>query len=380
MFKKCKFGNDFVDLVIGYCNIYSAFKWILHKYIRNEIMQPSLLSPSRSQLSTRTKTSLIATLGVILLSNTVLAESYQSFSSLGYSQDKRDFTIQNFDVITVNGVDAITPAPDDYYKWESNSLKLSSQYFFDERKALGPLNEFDYINTSSNIYASINSGNNKSVTSRLDGFNWDTDSNNIAIGGQWITHDFIIGAGYNYFKYDGTGTKSNSDKSKHSNSDKVYTASLGYFLLDDLVIRADYSDGGKGDDYFSYSAKYNWQLAGADYVGFTYNVNEDFDIHQLSTRYFVAIADESYFVLGGAYTLDKSDNVFADDYWGINSSYYFNSQTSVSASYDENNDYEISARYFINNNYAVQAGYNSSDNDKDNFDSDGFNLSISAQF
>jgi hypothetical protein len=305
------------------------------------------------------KFSIVPSLAAILLSNTVLAESYQSFSAINYSHNKSSFNRTN-----VNDEN------------KSDSISLSSQYFFDERQALGPLNEFDYINKASNVYAYLSNSDSEYSASYNDQ-NYSTDDNNqnVSIGGQWITHNVIVGASYSHHRYDVTTNDYSFDM-----SDNYYSASLGYFLLDDLVVRADYNDGGDGDDFFSYSARYNWQLAGTDYIGFSYNVDEDFDIHQLSSRYFVSLTDESYLVLGGNYTFDNRDNWLADDTWSINSSYYFNTKTSVSVYYGEDDYYGVNANYFINNNYAVNLGYNSVNNDKDEAESDGYHLGFTAQF
>ncbi len=305
------------------------------------------------------KLSIVSSLAAILLSNTVLAESYQSFSALNYSHNKSSFNRTN-----ANNEN------------KSDSISLYSQYFFDERQALGPLSEFDYINKASNLYASLSNSDSESSASYNDqNYSADDNNQNVSIGGQWITHNVIVGASYSHHRYDVTTNDYSFDM-----SDNYYSASLGYFLSDDLVIRADYFDGGGGDDYFSYSASYNWQLAGTDYIGFSYNVDEDFDIHQLSSRYFVSLTEDSYLVLGGNYIFDNSDNWHADDTWSINSSYYFNTKTSVSVYYGKDDYYGVSANYFINSNYAVNLGYNSIANDKNEADSDGYHLGFTAQF
>lgn len=311
----------------------------------------------RSQLSHLAKFSIAPTLAAILLSNAVLAESYQSFSAINYSHNKSSF----------GSTDYRTES-------KSDSFALYSQYFFDERQALGPLNEFDYINKSSNFYASLSNGE---ASASYNGNNVYGNSNQkqLNIGGQWITHKIIVGASYSHSRSDLTFDNYTSD-----NSDNYYSASLGYFLLDDLVVRADYNDGGDGDDSFSYAASYNLQLDNTDYIGFSYNVDEDFDIHQLSSRYFLGLSEDSYLVLGGDYTVDNSDDYFADDSWSINSSYYFNSRTSVSVYYSDDDLYTVGARYFINKNYSVQAGYHSVANDKNDVESDGYSLSFMAQF
>jgi hypothetical protein len=318
-------------------------------------MKRSKLSP----LLHLSKFSIVPSLAAILLSNAALAESYQSFSTINYSHNKSSFNRTN-----VNNEN------------KSDSIALSSQYFFDERQALGPLSEFDYINKASNVYAFLSNNDSEYSTSYNDQ-NYSTDDNNqnVSIGGQWITHNVIVGASYSHQRHDVT-----SDGYSFDMSDNYYSASLGYFLFDDLVVRADYYDGGAGDDYFSYNASYNWQLAGTDYIGFSYNVDEDFDIHQLSSRYFVSLAEESYLVLGGDYIFDNSDNVLADDTWSINSSYYFNTKTSVSVYYREGDYYGVNANYFINKNYAVNLGYNSVAKDNDEAESDGYHLGFTAQF
>lgn len=296
-----------------------------------------------------------------LLSNAVLAESYQSFSAISYSHASYS---------------ANSPTDSFYSKSDSNTFSLHSQYFFDEKETLGPLNEFDYINSSSSVSASLsNSSGDHFTSSNGNIFDANTRSKNVRIGGEWITHNVILGASYSHHNSEAKGSGFFYD-----NSDNNYSASLGYLLSDDLVIRANYNDGGGGDDFFNYSASYNWQLAGTDYIGFSYGVDEDFDIHNLSTRYFFGIAEQSYLVLGGNYTLDNSDNYFADNYWGLNASYYYDSKTSISASYGENDFYSVSGSYFINQNYSVQAGYHSVDNSKFASESDGYFLSFSAQF
>jgi hypothetical protein len=314
----------------------------------------------------------------ILLSSTAFSESYQSFSSIGYSNHNS----------TIN-----LPLADYHSKRSTDNVSLFSQYFFEEQQSLGPLNEFDYINTSSNIYALVNNSNTKSSNSyKEDSFGFDESNNSIDIGGQWITHGFLLGAGYNYTKYKVSHENTSYDNISFDRNDDSYSASLGYFILDDLVIRADYFDAGDkyelltDDDYFSYSVSYNLQLAGTDYIGFSYNVDDDFDIHQLSSRYFLSLTQESYLVLGGEYVFDNRDNFFAEDSWSINGSYYFNTQTSVSAFYgkddtfDEADTYGIAVSYFINDNYSVQAGYNANNNDKYENDQEGYSLSFSAQF
>ncbi|PKG83746.1 hypothetical protein CXF85_09565 [Colwellia sp. 75C3] len=309
------------------------------------------------------KLSKLSGLVAVLLSNAAIAESYQSFTTLSYS--KTDYSFN-------------TPKNIYYSKGDSSSVGLYSQYFFDEKQTLGPLNEFNYINTSSNFSASINSLDSNGFSS-YDAQESSSDSSvkNVSVGGEWITHNVILGASYSHYQFE---TKAPAYTIDYNDNDNIYSATLGYLVSDDFVIRANYNDGGDGDDSFSYSASYNLQLVDTDYIGFSYNVDEDFDIHNLSSRYFFGFAEQSYLVVGGNYTLDNSDNFFADDYWSANASYYYDDKTSVSVSYADNDFYSVGARYFINNNYSIQAGYNSVSGDKNQGESEGYHFSFSAQF
>ena len=315
------------------------------------------------------KLSKLSGLAVMLLSNTVLAQSYQSFSIISYSHNSYTSNMPEYDM---------------YGKSDTDAVALYSKYFFEEQQALGPLNEFAYINTSSNIYAVVSNSNSEvSSTYRGHDSNSDSSDNSVAIGGQWITNNFIIGASYNYYKSESKWTDSyfsDGREISYDNSSSFYGAELGYLISDDLVISAHYNDGGDGDDYFSYSSSYNWQLTGTDYIGFSYNVDEDFDMHQLSSRYFFGLGEQSYLVLGGDYTFDNRDYIIDDDNWGINASYYYDAKTSVSVNYSDGDYYGVSVNYFINQNYSVQAGYNSVSNDSDEAESEGYYMSFSAQF
>lgn len=334
------------------------------------------MKPSKfSKISILSPVSKISGIALFLLSNTVLAESYQSFSVLTYSQNSSTVN-QPALIYSQNGTSDQETLPAYQSKWDSDSFALFSKYYFEEQQSLGPLNEFDYINSSSNIYASVSSNDRDSFTSGSDrDLNWQSSSNTVNIGGQWITNNFIFGAGYSYVKSENT-----FGSDKYDNSDSYYSAELGYLISDDFVINTYYIDGGDGDDFFSYSASYNLQLAGSDYIGFSYNVDENFDIHQLSSRYFFGFAEQSYMVVGGDYTLDNSDDFLADDSWSINASYYYDQRTSISVYYNDDDYYGLSASYYINDNYSVQASYNSNNNDKYEVDQDGYSLSFSAQF
>jgi len=322
------------------------------------------------------KLSKASALAALLLSNLALAESYQSFSSISYSH---------------KGYSANLSEYNHSFKDDSNDISLSSQYYFDERVVLGPLNEFAYINTISNFYVAADNRQSEGFNSyTLQGnsseSSWDDNDKSVTIGAQWITHDFIFGGSYSYRKSsDDHSYQSSAVDNSHSyssdNSSNDFSLSLGYLLSDNFVIQANiHDDDEESIGLVTFNASYNWQLAGTDYIGFNYNVNDDFDIHQLSTRYFFGFAEQSYLVFGADYSLYDGGDFGSVDFWSVNSSYYYNDSASISMSYGEEKDYSIGANYFFNNNYSLSAGYNSIADSKARVEFEGYFVSFSAQF
>ncbi len=309
-----------------------------------------------------------ASLIALFASNATLAESYQSFSSLSYNHNKYTYTSASGNYLS---------------QGERDNTTLFSQYFFDERAALGPLNEFSYINTSSNVYASLNHANSEHTS--VNGL-WNSDanssSNDIYLGGQWFFHDFIVGGSYGYSKrklesfsvYDGENRDYSFD-----DDDKDISIMLGYLFTDNFLISLGCNEGKRDDDNCGLGAKYNWQLAGSDYIGFEYHVAGDFDDHYLSSQYFFNLGEQSYAKLGVEYNYFTHEYFDNEDYWRVNGSYYYNANTSISAYYGENDFYGVSASYFFNNNYAIEAGYSSAKLDRID-ESEGYFFSLSAQF
>jgi hypothetical protein len=313
------------------------------------------------------KLSKLSALAALVFSNTVLAESYQSFSTLSYSNNSYSFNTPNYNVNR---------------KGDNDKITLFTQYYFDERLALGPLNEFDYINTSSNVYASVANSNNKSSSlNNEQSYSFDSSNNSIAVGGQWITHGFILGAGYSHEQSERAWSDTYSGVSNsgsYDNNEGDISLLLGYLFSDDFLISLGCND--EFDNTCGFTASYNWQLMGTDYIGFSYHSDSDFDIHQLSSQYFFGVGDQSYFMVGGDYTFEHDRNRFRDDYWRVNGSYYYDTNTSISAYYNEGDYYGVSASYFINQNYSIKTGYNSTANKKDDVELDGYYVSFSAQF
>ena len=96
----------------------------------------------------------------------ISAEEYQSFTNASYSKN-------------------------DYSSADTTSFGINTSYFFDAKSTLGPLNQFKYINTISNISARYNH-----LESEISSLDWNdlshySKGNNDAINvsGEWFSGD-----------------------------------------------------------------------------------------------------------------------------------------------------------------------------------------------
>ncbi|WP_170309544.1 putative porin [Litorilituus lipolyticus] len=297
------------------------------------------------------------------------AKSFQSFSSLGYYQAE-------------------------YENVDSETFNINSQYYFEGRKTKGPLNEFDYINTLSNISVGYLYSSSDYVSNNqfyIGGYENRTplsykssnENNLINVRGEWVVGGFVLGGSYSYqdSEYTDTFTIIEENRTHHrdsnSDSDSAYSLSLGYLISENFLIQSTYHETG---ELFTFRASYDLTLNDNDYIGFSYNTDEELDFHALSTKYFKSLENGSYLTVSAAYTFDNtdSDSIDVDDYWSIGSSYYFNKNTSISASYNENESYSLAATHFFNDNYSLSAGYASTNESNNDFKS--YSLSFTAQF
>lgn len=299
-----------------------------------------------------------------VISATHAEDSFQSFSFVNYqTQDVR------------NG--------------DSDRFGLNSRYYFDARKTLGPLNEFDYINTISNLGVSYSyqksqySGTRVHADGTITDWHNEQKNHNVGVGGEWFVGSFLLGGGvsytYNTFEHNYQAMLSNGSTVaedtgyKGDDKDTNFNVALGYLITENFLVKASFNDA---RDLVTYSASYNLDLNDSDYIGFSYYTNEDFDVHTLTTKYFASISTSSYIVLGASYTYDDSGAGGDDDFWSINSSYYFNKYSSVSASYGEDDDYSVGVNHYFSNNFALGAFYS----DEKDSDNESWGVNFTAQF
>jgi len=255
----------------------------------------------------------------MLFTPSLYATEYQSFTNVSYSNQNND---SNFE-----------------------SYSINSQYFFDEKSSLGPLDQFKYINTTSYLNAGF---------SQLKSTAWNTDSS--YIGGMYFMDKWSIGGGYN--KLSSNTLLSNS----HSNN-----LSLGYLINDNFSIRYSKSTFSNHDNSSSLSMQYNHQINDKDYLGFSLD-----DDKNASVTYFSHLGEERYLKIG----LNYFDDSFGSK-WSTNVKYYFNNRTSIFANYHDDKVRSIGAKYFLNQNFALSASYSPENSDiKD----DAYNLTLTAQF
>ncbi|SFD61035.1 putative porin [Pseudoalteromonas denitrificans] len=260
---------------------------------------------------------------MLLPTTSVIAAEYQSFSDVSYSRFDAKHSHSNF-------------------------YGVSTRYFLDKRASLGPLNEFEYINTISNVSGHYSHSDN-------------SDRYNVA--GELFLNDFVIGGGYSYTDY---------DSSFINDSEKHYNANLGYLISENFIVHANAGkvDGGKTN--YNFSSSYNHQLNDKDYIGFTFNTDDDFDYRHLSSKYYKSLEGGQYLTLG----LNYQNHRDSDNYLSGNINFYFNEKTSVFAGYD---NYTFGAEYFFNNNYSLNARYQSNASSHLS-DLDIYSVNFTAQF
>ncbi|MEO2266516.1 putative porin [Pseudoalteromonas pernae] len=254
----------------------------------------------------------------ILFSGAAAAQSYQSITDLEYV---------NFD-------------SDDY-------VSLQSKYYFAPKQVLGPLDQFEYINKTTNVYGGIADDE------------WATQYN---VGGEYFFNNFVVGASYVNADYDNV-------RGDHDG----YTMSFGYLVNKDLLFKVDRIDYEGSDAVYFFSGQYNHQLNATDYIGFTARVDDEFDYREVSGKYFTDLQNGNYLTLE-ATVIDVEDGDFG---WMLGSNYYFSKATSVFVNFSKDDDYGFGAEHFFTPNFSLTAGYA---NNWDDSNEDQYYLKATAQF
>ncbi len=229
----------------------------------------------------------------------------------------------------------------------SNGFALSSIYYFDGQKALGPLDEFSYLNADTQVYGSYLNFESGDVYSGT-------------LGGDLVIDQFLVGASY-------SDNKAGID---------TMTAKFGYLVLDNFLVQVEAIDiDTVGTDYLL-SASYDHSINATDYLGFTITTDDEVDSLSMSSRYFTHLGGDRYFAADIA--IADSD---VDSSWTVKGSYYTSKRTSFSLGLGDDSLYSIGAKHFFNDNVAVKVSLQSESNESPGAaDTELLQMGVRAQF
>ncbi|MFV8782969.1 putative porin [Microbulbifer sp. SA54] len=261
-----------------------------------------------------------AALPLMLVSAIASAEQYNSFTDADY--ENRDYGYGDYRILSV-----------------------LSQYYFGALNTLGPRKEFNYILPVSNIYGGLGS---------FDGDPFDDEF--VTLGGEYYTGQWkVFGEFQDVF------------------TTNVYSAGAGYLFSPNLLAEVEAVKLEDEDTALFVRGKYNYQLSGTDYIGFTAEIDDGFDYRSISSKYFTSLAGGQYLTA----ELGITDTDGGDFYWEGAVEFFFNENTSVGVAYDELvEDYEVNATHFFNRNVAAKVAYGAN---RDFDDMDMFRIGVTVQ-
>lgn len=227
-----------------------------------------------------------------------------------------------------------------------SSNNIFAQHFFSLKESLGPLGEFEYINTTSHVFGNYHDNDFYSLTS---------------VGGEYFMGNFLIGGSY-----------------QDSDNDDSNSLTLGYLFSENFIIKLHSGDENILGTDLSFSASYNYQLGGNDYIGFSYSTAEDFDYQSLSSTYFTQLEGDSYLKVEVAYDYYEYRKSSAS----IEANYFFDKMTSVSLQFDNDSlsNYSVGMKHYLNDNFAFYANYRDIDTPVTGMATDTYQIGFSAQF
>lgn len=230
-----------------------------------------------------------------------------------------------------------------------NLWQVNAKHFLDQKQTLGPLDQFEFINKVTNVEASYVRA---------------YDTNYVSVAGEYFTeNNFVLSASYSDSEF----------------SDAT-SLGIGYLISDDFIVRAlatkldagDRSYQNDDDTFYRFSASYNLQLQGKDYVGFDVSTDDKLDNYGISSTYFASLGGDRFVTLG----VGLSDSPNSNN-WDINGGYYFSKMTSVGISYDKSDNYSLDAKHYFTQNWALVAGFSSN---TEASDLERYTLGVTGQF
>jgi len=245
------------------------------------------------------------------------AENYSTFLAAEYSSVSTDATTPFGNLESDN----------DYWR-------LSASHYFAPRPIMGPLKEFQFINQQSYIATTAS-------------FSDQTDSQGLS--GEYLWNDWVVSASTSFGDVDST------------------SIGVGYFITRDFKISVynnAYSDAGglldSDESEFSFSVDYVYPLAGKDYIGASFNTNEDFDFSTLVTKYFTALGEDRYLSLSASAVVYGDEFSDIEDTVSLIAEYYINQYTSLSVmvlAKGETDGFNIGASHYFDENSSLRLSY-----------------------
>ncbi|MBE0363331.1 hypothetical protein PULV_a3522 [Pseudoalteromonas ulvae UL12] len=232
-------------------------------------------------------------LACITSAQVVVAADYQTFASLSYLDSK------------TSGYDGFV---------------LNATHYFAAQTTGGVMDEFGYLDTDSKIFAELNNLGSDEL---------------VSVGGEYFYNEnfFVNGS---YARYDDSDANS---------------IGLGYLLNDNLKLSVFRFDSDNADEQFHINASYSHQLSGKDYIGVTFDSDTDFDVQQISARYFMALTEQQYLALNASVYHSEDDDILSAE-----ANYYFNPAMSLGVGVSDS-QWLVKTKMYIDNNIAVFASY-----------------------
>lgn len=245
----------------------------------------------------------IATLSA--MSSFASAESYQLLSGIGITDSEQDGTDSTF--------------------------KAGGTYYFTGQNTVGPLDQFGYIDDTSNIRANASS----------------TGSDDI----------FSVGGSY-YFDRFAVGVDHTDDRGVDFYSTRLHG---DFFFTNKLKASIGYSIPEEGDEVVDVNLQYDHTINEKDYIGFTlsYVDIENAAATGLSTKYLNAFDNGQFLVLEASVVDIDADNV--DTAFNASAKWYLNKTTGLVLGADNDDYMYVGASHFFNSNFAVDATFGQDD-------------------
>lgn len=216
----------------------------------------------------------------------------------------------------------------DFGSAETGLFTLGSTYYFSPKNTLGPLKEFDYINTVNNVFGGL---------TYLDAPGGDSGAR--IVGGEYFAGQVKVG-----------GSLVNGDGLD------LYGVSLGYLVSPNFLAEVEAIKVNDADTEIRLRGQYTHQISAVDYLGFTAEVDDSLENREISAKYLTQLAGGRY--LSAGYALASSE--FEGSIWRANAELFFNQETSVGFVYDKVENYELNATHFFNRSVAAKVAYGSS--------------------